>query len=98
MELMPILQEKFITILIMNKVEKYIRDTSMSLVGVSHSASEYFVHKTLMKAWFENNFSVQTVLPPKKMMAMGKKKLRRIFFKLRLIKLQVAYSHYVMGI
>lgn len=30
----------------------------MSLVEVSHSASEYLVYNTLMKEWFENNFSV----------------------------------------
>lgn len=37
-------------------------DTSMSLIGVSHSASEYLVHNTLIKEWFENNFNIETVL------------------------------------
>ncbi|PFW86209.1 hypothetical protein COL27_04515, partial [Bacillus sp. AFS075960] len=42
----------------------YVSNTSMSLIGVSHSASEYLVHKTLMKEWFENNFDIETVLIP----------------------------------
>jgi putative NIF3 family GTP cyclohydrolase 1 type 2 len=42
----------------------YVATTSMSLIGVSHSASEYLVHKTLMKEWFERNFDVETVLLP----------------------------------
>ena len=42
----------------------YVTNTSMSLIGVSHSASEYLVHKTLMKEWFENNFDIETVLIP----------------------------------
>jgi hypothetical protein len=43
---------------------EYASKTSMSLIGVSHSASEYLVHKTLMKNWFENNFNIKTVLIP----------------------------------
>ncbi|WP_242220524.1 Nif3-like dinuclear metal center hexameric protein [Bacillus cereus group sp. BfR-BA-01380] len=43
---------------------QYASNTSMSLIGVSHSASEYLVHKTLMKDWFEKNFSIETVLIP----------------------------------
>lgn len=43
---------------------KYVKDTSMSLIGVSHSASEYLVKKTLMRDWFEQNFNVQTVMLP----------------------------------
>lgn len=43
---------------------KYVENTSMSLIGVSHSASEYLVHKTLLKDWFEKNFDVETVLIP----------------------------------
>lgn len=43
---------------------KYVSNTSMSLIGVSHSASEYLVHKTLMKGWFEKNFNIETVLIP----------------------------------
>ncbi|WP_155922203.1 Nif3-like dinuclear metal center hexameric protein [Bacillus sp. EB01] len=43
---------------------EYASNTPMSLIGVSHSASEYLVHKTLMKDWFEKNFNVETVLIP----------------------------------
>jgi putative NIF3 family GTP cyclohydrolase 1 type 2 len=46
------------------KMMDYVANTSMSLIGVSHSASEYLVHKTLMKDWFEKNFDIQTVLIP----------------------------------
>jgi putative NIF3 family GTP cyclohydrolase 1 type 2 len=46
------------------KMMEYASKTSMSLIGVSHSASEYLVHKTLMKNWFELNFSIKTVLIP----------------------------------
>jgi len=42
----------------------YVSETTMSLIGVSHSASEYLVKKTLMKDWFENNFDVKRVLIP----------------------------------
>ena len=42
----------------------YVSNTTMSLIGVSHSASEYLVHKTLIKEWFENNFAIETVLIP----------------------------------
>lgn len=47
-----------------NRVKDYASRTSMSLIGVSHSASEYLVHKTLMKDWFESNFPIKTVLIP----------------------------------
>jgi putative NIF3 family GTP cyclohydrolase 1 type 2 len=46
------------------KMMDYVANTSMSLIGASHSASEYLVHKTLMKDWFEKNFDIQTVLIP----------------------------------
>ncbi|HDR8128039.1 TPA: Nif3-like dinuclear metal center hexameric protein [Bacillus cereus] len=46
------------------QVMEYASNTSMSLIGVSHSASEYLVHKTLMKDWFEKNFNIKTVLIP----------------------------------
>ncbi|TQR17530.1 Nif3-like dinuclear metal center hexameric protein [Psychrobacillus vulpis] len=36
--------------------------TSMSLIGVSHAASEFLVLKTLMRKWFEHNFHLETVL------------------------------------
>jgi hypothetical protein len=42
----------------------YASKTSMSLLGVSHSASEYLVKKTLLKDWFEQNFNIKTVLLP----------------------------------
>ncbi len=42
----------------------YVPNTTMSLIGVSHSASEYLVMRTLMKSWFEDSFSIQTVLLP----------------------------------
>lgn len=45
-------------------MKEYALTTPMSLIGVSHSASEYLVKKTLIKDWLENNFDVQTVLIP----------------------------------
>jgi putative NIF3 family GTP cyclohydrolase 1 type 2 len=46
------------------KMMDYVKNTSMSLIGVSHSASEYLVKKTLIKEWFESNFDLHTVLIP----------------------------------
>ncbi|MBD7944608.1 Nif3-like dinuclear metal center hexameric protein [Psychrobacillus sp. FSL K6-2684] len=46
------------------KMQEYIATTSMSLIGVSHAASEYLVHKTLVKDWFEQNFHIKTILLP----------------------------------
>jgi hypothetical protein len=43
---------------------EYAAVSTMSLIGVSHSASEYLVKKTLMKDWFERNFAVETILIP----------------------------------
>ncbi len=34
----------------------YVPDTKMSLIGVSHSSSEYLVMKTQMKKWFKHHF------------------------------------------
>ena len=45
-------------------MKEYALTTPMSLLGVSHSASEYLVKKTLLKDWLEHNFDVQTVLIP----------------------------------
>lgn len=45
-------------------MRKYISKTRMALIGVSHSASEFLVHKTLMKEWFETNFNLQTIVIP----------------------------------
>ncbi|KEK24581.1 Nif3-like dinuclear metal center hexameric protein [Bacillus gaemokensis] len=44
----------------------YVKETNMSLIGVSHSASEYLVKKTLMRDWFIANFDVDLVLLPQK--------------------------------
>lgn len=46
------------------KMINYAKYTSMSLIGVSHSASEYLVKKTQIKKWFENSFGVNTILLP----------------------------------
>ena len=46
------------------QMKEYASNTSMSLIGVSHSASEYLVHKTLIKDWFDKNFKLKTVLIP----------------------------------
>ncbi|MFD1738156.1 Nif3-like dinuclear metal center hexameric protein [Bacillus salitolerans] len=43
---------------------KYVDETSMSLIGVSHAASEYLVKKTLIKEWFEREFSIEPILIP----------------------------------
>ncbi|WP_412103600.1 Nif3-like dinuclear metal center hexameric protein [Rossellomorea aquimaris] len=43
------------------EVIRYAGDTKMSLIGVSHSASEYLVHKTLMKSWFEREFEFSRI-------------------------------------
>jgi putative NIF3 family GTP cyclohydrolase 1 type 2 len=42
----------------------YVKTTSMSLIGVSHSASGYLVMKTQMKPWFEHHFDVDVHLVP----------------------------------
>ncbi len=47
-----------------NEVQEYARITEMSLVGVSHAASEYLVMKTQMVKWFEANFGVRAELLP----------------------------------
>ncbi|MCM3734507.1 Nif3-like dinuclear metal center hexameric protein [Bacillus cytotoxicus] len=45
-------------------MKEHISHTNMSLIGVSHSASEYLVKKTLMYDWFSQNFNVNVVLLP----------------------------------
>ncbi|WP_212774330.1 hypothetical protein [Polycladomyces abyssicola] len=40
----------------------YVPTTSMSLIGVSHAASEFLVMKTQMRHWFERECGVMTVL------------------------------------
>lgn len=42
----------------------YVQDTSLSLIGVSHAASEYLVMKTQIKQWFERYTSLDVVLLP----------------------------------
>jgi putative NIF3 family GTP cyclohydrolase 1 type 2 len=48
------------------RVMEYVQKTNMSLIGVSHSASEYLVMKTLMKEWISKQFDVEIVLLPQK--------------------------------
>ena len=43
------------------EVENYAKHTKMSLIGVSHSASEYLVKKTLLYQWFENEFEFNSI-------------------------------------
>lgn len=45
-----------------NEMKEYAAETSMALIGVSHAASEYLVKKTLINDWFQNQFSIPTVL------------------------------------
>jgi putative NIF3 family GTP cyclohydrolase 1 type 2 len=42
----------------------YVPETNMSLIGVSHSASEYLVKKTLMRKWFNEKLELETVMIP----------------------------------
>ena len=46
------------------EVEKFARETRMSLIGVSHSALEYLVMKNQMVEWLEGNFKVTAKLLP----------------------------------
>jgi len=43
---------------------EYVPESTMSLIGVSHAASEYLVMKTQMKRWFEQHTSLRVVLLP----------------------------------
>ncbi|SFU99091.1 Nif3-like dinuclear metal center hexameric protein [Alicyclobacillus macrosporangiidus] len=43
---------------------EYAKTTTMSLIGVSHAASEYLVMKTQMKQWFEESYDLQVRLIP----------------------------------
>lgn len=40
----------------------YVQETQMSLIGLSHAASEFFVMKTQMKSWFEKEADVNIKL------------------------------------
>lgn len=46
------------------KVMDYVQHTTMSLIGVSHSASEYLVKKTQMTEWFRRRYDVALELVP----------------------------------
>ncbi len=46
------------------KMMEYVPNSSMSLIGVSHSASEYLVMKTQIKDWFSANMDVNVRLLP----------------------------------
>jgi putative NIF3 family GTP cyclohydrolase 1 type 2 len=46
------------------QVEKFAQETRVSLIAVSHSASEYLVMKNQMVVWLENNFNVTARLLP----------------------------------
>ncbi|MBN8192927.1 Nif3-like dinuclear metal center hexameric protein [Bacillus sp. NTK074B] len=43
------------------EIMTYAEHTKMSLIGVSHSASEYLVHSTLLKRWFEGEFEFNRI-------------------------------------
>lgn len=43
------------------KVNQYAEKTNMSMIGVSHSSSEYLVMKNQMVPWFENTFNVKSL-------------------------------------
>lgn len=47
-----------------NQMMEFAKDTKMSLIGVSHSASEYLAHRTVIKEWLEQHIPIQTVLIP----------------------------------
>jgi putative NIF3 family GTP cyclohydrolase 1 type 2 len=42
----------------------YVSESNMSLIGVSHSASEYLVKKTLIRDWFHEKLKMETILVP----------------------------------
>ncbi|OFX27176.1 MAG: hypothetical protein A2Z07_01985 [Armatimonadetes bacterium RBG_16_67_12] len=46
------------------EVEDFARGTTMSLIGVSHAASEYLVMKTQMIRWLKETFAVDVELIP----------------------------------
>ncbi|SFS56835.1 NIF3 (NGG1p interacting factor 3) [Paenibacillus sp. 453mf] len=43
-------------------MKDYISETQMSLIGLSHAASEFFVMKTQMKSWIDRELNVNTKL------------------------------------
>ncbi|MBO8156129.1 MAG: Nif3-like dinuclear metal center hexameric protein [Bacillaceae bacterium] len=46
------------------EMSQYASKTKMSLIGVSHSASEFLVKRTLLNQWISENFDVKTILLP----------------------------------
>jgi putative NIF3 family GTP cyclohydrolase 1 type 2 len=42
----------------------YVPESNMSLIGVSHSASEYLVKKTLIRKWFNEKLGLETAMIP----------------------------------
>ncbi|MBH0157065.1 Nif3-like dinuclear metal center hexameric protein [Fictibacillus sp. 5RED26] len=46
------------------QMKSYIAQSTMSLIGVSHAASEYLVHATQLKSWFEEQFQLRVTLLP----------------------------------
>jgi putative NIF3 family GTP cyclohydrolase 1 type 2 len=47
-----------------DEMKEYCQTTTMSLIGVSHSASEYLVHAKQLKPWFEEQFKLPVTLIP----------------------------------
>lgn len=47
-----------------DEMKEYCKSTTMSLIGVSHAASEYLVHATQLKPWFEEQFQLPVTLIP----------------------------------
>jgi putative NIF3 family GTP cyclohydrolase 1 type 2 len=43
------------------KIQSYAKSSNLSLIGVSHSASEYLVMKTQLKDWVESKFNIQLI-------------------------------------
>jgi len=46
------------------ELAEYAKETTMSLIGVSHSSSEYLIMKTQMSKWFNDNFDMAVKLIP----------------------------------
>lgn len=45
-----------------NRMKEYVEETQMSLIGLSHAASEFFVMKTQMLQWIEQEMNVEVQL------------------------------------
>lgn len=45
-----------------NRMKEYVEETQMSLIGLSHAASEFFVMKTQMRQWIEQEMNVEVQL------------------------------------